>query len=409
MVRPMRLLFLTNVFPNPWQPAKGSFNLSMVRALAKQHSVRVVSPVAWVDEWNALSSGESALGAKSRRLDLDGLDVVYPRYYYPPKVLRTGYGWFLWHSVRSTVLASLDEHRPDAVISYWAHPDGAVALRAARLAGVPAVVIVGGSDVLLLTGHRGRRRRILDVLHTADAVVTVSRHLMTKVLALGVPPEKVHVVYRGVDRELFSPGDRLAARRRLGIPPERKMVLWVGRMVPVKGLDVLLEACKRLQRQGIEPLVHLLGDGPLRTTLVARGRYLGLKNVVFSDGAVSQNDLPTWYRAADLTVLPSRSEGVPNVLLESLACGTPFVASAVGGVPEIGGKDRSGLVAADDPEALAEAMQRALGGEGAVCGALHEPASWESSAEGLSAVIESLVQSDAPRRAIQPNAIPSRV
>lgn len=406
----MRLLLLTNVFPNPWQPTKGSFNLAMARALAQQHSVRVVSPVAWVDEWNAVSADGAALKQESRQLDLDGLDVHYPRYYYPPKVLRTGYGWFLWHSVRSTVLESLEQHRPDAVISYWAHPDGAVALRAARLAGVPAVVMVGGSDVLLLTGHRGRRRKIVEVLSAADAVVAVSRHLRTKVLALGVAPEKVHVVYRGVDRALFSPGDQHAARRRLAIPADTNMILWVGRMVPVKGLDILLDACKLLQKQSLRTRVYLVGDGPLHKALVARSRTLGLQDVVSFAGAVPQDELPSWYRAADLTVLPSRSEGVPNVLLESLACGTPFVATGVGGVPEICGEDRDQLVAVADPEALAKAMQRALAKK------VHpsnttafEPASWESSVEGLVQVIDPLVRQNGLRYKWQSNGIRSRV
>lgn len=393
----MRLLFFTNVFPNPWQPTKGSFNFAMALALAKQHAVQVVSPVAWVDAWNGSAPGETDENRRCPKLDLDGLDVHYPRYYYPPKVLRTGYGWFLWHSVRNTVLQSLRQHRPHAVLSYWAHPDGAVALRAARLAGVPAIVMVGGSDVLLLTSHSGRRRRIVDVLSGADAVVTVSRHLRLKVLSLGVPPEKVHVVYRGVDRVLFSPGDRAASRRQLGIPQDVQVILWVGRMVPVKGLDVLLEACTQLKQKPDAPRVYFVGDGPLRQPLDAKCRCLGLENMISFAGVVSHTDLPAWYRAADLTVLPSRSEGVPNVLLESLSCGTPFVASGVGGVPEICDEGRDRLVAADDPTALARALRKALAQADTIARPTFVPPSWETSAGSLVQVIESLLSGAATR------------
>src|SRR5947208_6404894 len=97
----MKLLLLTNVFPNPHQPTKGVFNLELARALARDHEVRVVSPVAWVDEWRAWTCkparGQEVLD------EMDSIEVHYPRYYYPPKVLRSLYAWFLWQSVRRTV------------------------------------------------------------------------------------------------------------------------------------------------------------------------------------------------------------------------------------------------------------------------------------------------------------------
>src|SRR5436305_14789102 len=97
----MKLLFLSNVFPNPLQPLKGVFNLELARALARDHELRVVSPVAWVDAWRAWNCkparGQEVLNR------IDGIEVHYPRYYYPPKVLRSWYAWFLWESVRRTV------------------------------------------------------------------------------------------------------------------------------------------------------------------------------------------------------------------------------------------------------------------------------------------------------------------
>src|SRR5262249_35970521 len=159
----------------------------------------------------------------------------------------------------------------------------------------------------------------------ADAVVTASEDLRTKVIELGVNPHKVQVVYRGVDQHVFVPGERGEARRRLGIAPELPTLVWVGRMVPVKGLDVLLEAAARLRDHGVDFRLHLVGDGPLRSSLEEQSRRRGLSEVISFKGRVDNHSLPDWYRAADLTVLPSRSEGVPNVLRESLACGTPFV------------------------------------------------------------------------------------
>jgi teichuronic acid biosynthesis glycosyltransferase TuaC len=106
--------------------------------------------------------------------------------------------------------------------------------------------------MLMNTRQRGRRACIRRVLQNADAVVATSQDLTSKVIELGVLAEKVHVVYRGVNRSLFSPGDRVEARRRPAIPLEVKMLIWVGRMVPLKGLDVLFEACMALRQRGVD-------------------------------------------------------------------------------------------------------------------------------------------------------------
>jgi glycosyltransferase involved in cell wall biosynthesis len=386
----MNLLFLSNVFPNPYQPTKGVFNQEMLRAFARAHEVRVISPVSWVDEWRARGGAREPLDGGRRRRTA-GLDVYYPRYYYPPKVLRPLYDRFLWYSVRAAVRQALASFRPDAVLGYWAHPDGAVAVRIARGLGVPAAVMVGGSDVLLLGRDPWRRRSILRVVRQADVVLTASQDLKTKVEEQGVDPARVHVVYRGVDTSRFCPGDRRQARRRLGLPVEGRVLLWVGRMVPVKGLDVLLDAAGRLTRDGVAFRLHLVGDGPLRAGLERRCREDGLAGVVSFAGAVGHAQLPDWYRAADLTVLPSRSEGVPNVLRESLACGTPFVASRVGGIPEVAGGRQDWLVRPEDAAALAAALVRVLR-EGDGPRELPRPSGdWEQSAEALVAVLRALV------------------
>ena len=228
------------------------------------------------------------------------------------------------------------------MLGYWAHPDGEAAVRAAATANVPAVVMVGGSDVLLLTGDSARRRCILGVLSSADAVLTVGHDLRERLLGMGLPAPRIHAFSRGVDESVFHPGDKAEARARLGVAPDVRLFLWVGRMVPVKGLDVLLAACAILHRKGAAFRLALVGDGPLRRSLEEQAATLGLGDTVMFAGSVAHGRLGDWYRAADLTVLPSRSEGVPNVLLESLACGTPFVASRVGGVPAL----------APDPRAL---------------------------------------------------------
>ena len=388
----MRFLLITTIFPNPYQPTKGVFNLAMARALAREHEVRVVSPVPWVDELRARCHG---VRGHHQCATIDGIEVHYPRYYYPPKILRRHYGWFLGRSVGSMVRQLLRSHRPDVVLGYWVHPDGEVAVRTARSASMPAVVMVGGSDVLVLAQEPSRRRCILDVLHGADAVVAVSQDLRAKLVGYGIPPEKVHVVSRGVDGDRFSPGDRAEARCRLGIPAEGRVLLWVGRMVPVKGLDVLLEACSDLVDRRVDFHLYLVGGGTSRNSLEAEARSRGLSERISFVGPQLNERLPDWYRAADLTVLPSRSEGSPNMLRESLACGTPFVASRVGGIPEIAEEGSSRLVAPGDPTALAEAIAHALAEWGPSSRPRSRSTGWAESAETLLRILRPLASTSA--------------
>ena len=223
--------------------------------------------------------------------------------------MHTRYAFFLWQSVRRTVQRLLRSYTPEAILGYWAHPDGEVAVRVARMIGVPAVIMVGGSDVALLTRDGNRRRCIRSVLQAADAVVTVSRDLKARVLDLGICPDRVHVVYRGIRTDLFSPGDRLEARRRLGIPAEARVLLWVGRLVSVKGIDVLLNACSTLRGRGVGFRLYLIGEGPLRRSLESESSNRDLSDVVSFVGPRPQDQLPDWYRAADVFVNGTRVEG----------------------------------------------------------------------------------------------------
>jgi glycosyltransferase involved in cell wall biosynthesis len=381
----MRILLITEDFPNPLQPTRGTFNLEMARALAQANEVVVVAYVSWRDEWRLKAGGRSLERMRSQ----DGVEVHHPRFVYPPGVLRSSYAWFLRQSVAGTVRRVLERFAPDVVMSYWLHPDGAVALRVAAGAGVPAVVMSGGSDLLVLTESRSRKACIVDVLKRADAAVCVSEHLAREAAGLAGPGTPVHVVRRGVDRGRFRAGDRAEARARLGWDPQRRTLLWVGRMVPVKGLDVLIDACARLPRH-LDFALYLAGDGPLRGELASRARQAGLADRVVFAGTVPHGELADWYRAADVTVLPSRSEGVPNVLLESIACGTPFVASGVGGVPEIADLRADRLVPAGDARALAEAIADSLRQDRPLLRRFM-PGSWEDSAAALERVFRSAI------------------
>jgi len=344
----MRILFSSYAYPNSWQPGLGTFNRTMLAGLAQQHDVRVIAPVAFTECWRKPASPEFQAHPQIR--------AEYPTFYYPPKLARSRYDQFLWWSIRRTLRATLREFQPDIVLSYWAHPDGAVAVRAAHQAGLPAVVIVGGSDVLLLARSGARRRVILQTLAEAEAVITVSEDLRNTLLDDGLPGEKLHVIGRGVDTTLFHPGDRRTARQKLDVPHDRPVIVGVGRLVPVKDWHTWLDTIEQLVARGVKPASYVCGAGPLEAELRAAITQRGLNDFVELRGAQTPAQLADWYRAADLTLLTSTSEGIANVLLETLACGGSFVATAVGGIPEIADPVCDRLAPAKNAAALAEAV-----------------------------------------------------
>jgi glycosyltransferase involved in cell wall biosynthesis len=250
--------------------------------------------------------------------------------------------------------------QPDLVYTPWAYPDGWAAVQLANEIGVPAVIKVHGSDILLLNAHAARLRPTATAVQGADGIVAVSHDLASHLNRLGTPRDRIHINYGGVDQNVFFPGSQEDARNKLGLASSKRILLYIGNLVPVKNIPVLLTACKLLRRRGIEFELRIIGGGPLRNRLAGLCRQYDLAETVFFQGVMSQSRLGDWYRAADLFVLPSNSEGVPSVLLEASTCGTPFVATRVGGIPEILEWGRGSLVEPANAAELAAGIENAL-------------------------------------------------
>jgi len=341
------LLFISTSYPTPWEPHKGQHNANLIAAIRSTDCrVTVIAPVPW-----------TARLRERRSANVTGAD--YPVYWYLPGALRTQYHWMLRWSLRKALKrVSATAPAPDAVLSFWTDPDGTVAVRYARQLGVPSGVIVGGSDVMILATNPARRWRIVSTLKAADHLFGVGSEIVRRVIGFGVDPAKVSRFVRGVNRVLFRPGDRLEARRQLGIPETGPLLLWVGTMNDVKAADRVILAARGLGASFPNLRVALVGAGPRESELKALAAVSGtLAERIIFPGPVASEALPAWYQAANVMVLPSRSEGIPNVLVEGMATGLPFVASRVGSVEDLLPFGPSQAVAEGD---LA-AMQQAIG------------------------------------------------
>src|SRR5258708_265654 len=235
----MRILCITNLFPNPMQPGKGIFNWRQLRLMSEQTPVRVISPVAWIDELRGVRQGKTRFCDGSWR-EWEGVGVAWCRYFYTPRFLRSHYGSFLKTSIRKLVRRTIEEFRPDLVYACWAYPDGWAAGRLAREFGLPVGLKVHGSGVFLPDDFPERRPGTADGLESADAVLGVGRALGVGAVKLGAREDRCHVVCEGTDRSLFCPGDRGAARRELGLPPDARRLLFVGNLVAVKAVKNLI-------------------------------------------------------------------------------------------------------------------------------------------------------------------------
>jgi len=353
----MRVLTFTTLYPNAVQPRHGIFVEHRIRqlVLSGQATVRVIAPVPWLPgAWPIL--GRHAVLAHVQRRELrDGIEIRHPRFLAIPKLTS-------WLNPLTMAFGALPEIRRlrdesgdfDVIDTHFLFPDAAAAMLLGMWLGKPVVATARGTDANVFPGYRVPRAWIKWLARRVAALVTVSVSLREELLRLGIAPESVSVLRNGVDLELFHPHERHAARRALRL--RGPTLLSVGHLLEDKGHHLAIEALTEL------PDVELVivGDGPQRLRLEAAARRYGVSQRVRWTGTLPQLELARYYSAADATVLASRLEGMPNVVLESLACGTPVIATAVGGIPEIVNTPQAGILIERRESGAIAAAYRAL-------------------------------------------------
>ena len=346
----LKILVLTNLFPSPWDPLRSAFNRQQFERLGKHHDVDVLTAVDFRERFSRERSP----------VRVSGLRTDHFVFFYPPVIGRSlrGVCWLL--SLLTQKYRRLRHANHDCMLVSWAYPDAAAASWLARRLGIPYVVKVHGTDLNVKAQHALLRPQIRYALQGAQAVVAVSQALADKAVALGVEPSRVHVLYNGVEQNLFSPGPRSEARERLKLPQDERLLLYVGNLKDSKGCLDLIEAFPHVLTTHPDTRLLFIGTGPCKDALLQRAAALGCADRVQLVGAIEHFALGDWFRAADLLCLPSHNEGVPNVVLEAMACGTPVVATRVGGIPEVLPNHAGILVPVRDRIALRGALIAAL-------------------------------------------------
>lgn len=318
------MVVVTNLFPTPLSPSMGSYNFEQIKALADYYEqIHVVVPIPF-----------QQFGRKETKIFLDGKVLAYyVPYYYSPGIFRGWYARFYGISIRSTLKNIIQKFPVNHIYSTWLYPDSIAALGIARKYHFPIVAKAHGSDVNYLPSYSSIRNHYRKKLPLFDGIICVSQDLGKKISELApVDAGKIHVVYNGVDLERFTIIDREEARRLLKLPNDKWISCYVGNLKISKGI---LDYLHFLELAGPEVYGCVVGDGPDKKIFIQKARERNLLPRLFMVGSQPHEKIPWYLNAADVTVLLSKNEGIPNILLESFACGTPAITVPVGGIPEI--------------------------------------------------------------------------
>jgi glycosyltransferase involved in cell wall biosynthesis len=367
----VRIAVISSSFPRFRGDGVGSFIYSLTRSLVRLgHDVTVLAPhdpavvpdwqsevavrrvrFIWTDSWSRLGHARSLAS-----------DVHLKWHAYPLVAL------FSFFSIVQ-LSAEIRRHGADIIHAQWLIPGGFIGAVASWLTGVPLVISVHGSDVFVAERHRLFRPVTHLIVRTACHVIACSGDLASRVVVLGMPHERVTVIPYGVDVERYKPDPQLARtlRASLPVPDGQNVVMAMGRLVHKKGFSYLLRAAQPVLAQCPNTTFVLAGEGDLRAELEQLAQSLDVRQHVLFVGHIPWDQTPGYLAMADVLAVPSvideagNVDGLPNVLLESMASGCAIVASNVAGIPEVIQDGENGLLVPQrDERALGKAICRLL-------------------------------------------------
>jgi teichuronic acid biosynthesis glycosyltransferase TuaC len=357
----VRILAYTSLFPNSQKPVQGIFIFQRLANLARRpgNEVRVLAPVPYFPKWLRLTKWQ-AEGQVLRQETFEDLTVCHPRYPLLPKISMPFQGLLMFLGSYLTARKMKREMQFECIDAHFVYPDGFAAVLLGKLLEVPVVVSARGTDINLYPTFKLIRPLIRWTLRHADGVIAVSVSLQSVMTKLGISADHIRVIGNGIDLSRFHPVDPAEARTRLGLPQIGQAIVSVGGLIPRKGFHLLIPAVAMIAPRFPELQLYILGEGEYRPKLEALARECGVTERVHFRGRVPNELLRFWFSAAEVSCLASSREGWANVLQESLACGTPVVATRVWGAPEIIVSPDLGLLVERDTHAIAATLEQAL-------------------------------------------------
>jgi glycosyltransferase involved in cell wall biosynthesis len=337
----MKILTFTTLYPNNIKNSHGIFVEQRLRNLLKLKgiSAKVIAPVPWFP-FSSEKFGQYAQFAKVTEIEERfGISVEHPRYPLIPKIGMTISPILMALSLYPVLKKRLKNGDDfDVIDAHYFYPDGIAAVMLGKVFRKPVFITARGTDINLIPQFYFPRKMIQWAANYATEIVTVCQALKDELVKLGVADSKIHALRNGVDLQFFHPQDRNEARKKYNI--HRPTILSVGHLVERKGHHFVIEAMVDLPDYDL----LIAGDGEEMVTLKKLANHLNVAERVTFLGSVSHEELVSIYSAADLLVLASSREGWANVLLESMACGTPAIATNIWGTSEVITAPEAGLL-----------------------------------------------------------------
>jgi len=386
----LRVLTLSTLFPDASRPTFGGFVERQTLGLAalEDVEVQVVAPMGLPPGPLKLIGHYRSRAALPSLEDWKGIKVHRPRFLHIPgpgiRITPSGMTRKLLPYLRQL-------HRDfpfDIIDAEYFWPDGVAAARIGQALNIPVSIKARGSDINAWGMRDFGRAHILEAGNSAQGMLAVSGALRDDMVALGLPSDRIRVHYTGVDLDRFSIADRDAAKTALGITGP--LLLCVGNLVPLKRQHLAIEALRHMPNASL----LIVGDGPERGALEAQIAGSGFSGRAHLFGVRPHEALPALFAAADVFVHPSSSEGLANVWIESLACGTPVVVTNVGGAREVVDSPAAGQIVDPTPLAIAKAAGSLIANppDRSATRRSAERFTWAANAEALHAHLSELVE-----------------
>ena len=331
MPQPLNILTLATLFPNADKPNFGIFVERQTAGLAAREGVdvTVVNPIG-IPPWPLSQNQRYAeLSKLPSREKWSGLNVYRPRFTLIPKFGGPLNPRMIARAIWPLVKKLHAEKPFDLVDAEFFYPDGPAAMRIAERLGIPFTAKARGNDIHLWALRKDCAEQVKQAGQQAAGMLAVSSALKAEMIELGMAGDKIMVHYTGLDQSRFHPRDRESEKARLGI--SGPLILCVGALIQRKNQALLIQALTQLP----DVSLMLAGFGEAEGEYRRLAAKLGVADRLHFAGSVPHNELPSLFCAADIMALVSENEGLANAWVEALACGTPIIASNVGGAPEL--------------------------------------------------------------------------
>ena len=325
----MKILSFSYCFPNHVNPNWGIFVYHRLSALARHNDLKVCSPVPWFPILSSRNGNEGPV-----KDEWHELNVYRPRFFYFPKILKNYDARLYARGLRPWLREICKIWKPDILDAHFVWPDGVAIAQLALEFGLPYVITLRGKLYECLPIAQ-QKKQCEKALKNASAVISVSNLMAQEAVKLGVQKEKLVVIPNGIDREKLFPKDKEKARCQLGLPEKSRIFVTVAHLGHRKGHHEVIEAVSGLPDDVCLVIVGGAAQGGTAENLKAVAEKFGVADRLILPGPQPYEKIPVYFSAADASVLASYREGCPNAVLESLACGTPVVASDVGAVRDI--------------------------------------------------------------------------